>query len=92
MDRFRRVIGIVDGRWKLLKIGDKNRRFELYDLANDPHERKNLYAERREIGDRLDEILVDSYQEMKRRRFKKLETRDFDRDEGKMLKAMGYIE
>jgi len=92
VDRFRRVIGIVDGRWKLLKIGDKNRRFELYDLANDPHERKNLYAERREIGDRLDEILIDSYQEMKRRRFKKLETRDFDRDEVKMLKAMGYIE
>ncbi len=63
---FREYYAIEGGRWKLLLSvrpvpmgpGGATSRFSLYDLAQDPHETKNLIAEQPETARRLLEALI----------------------------------
>ena len=46
---------LLDNNDKLIRLGRRNgpKQYELYDLADDPKEERNLYAERPEIAQRL---------------------------------------
>ena len=47
---------ILDGDWKLIEWFDSNT-IELFNLATDPGETKNVVAEKIELAERLQEIL-----------------------------------
>jgi arylsulfatase A-like enzyme len=51
-------IGVVDGRHKMI-LDLENQLFELYDVAEDPRERVNRYADDPETASRLRGILLD---------------------------------
>jgi arylsulfatase A-like enzyme len=54
----RKAMVTADGRYKLLyRVSD--RRFELYDLSEDPGEDRNLYRKRKELAAKLTAELVD---------------------------------
>lgn len=44
---------LIDNNYKLLHIGRRQKRYELYDLSVDPKEAKNLFNERAEVAQRL---------------------------------------
>jgi arylsulfatase A-like enzyme len=46
---------LLDNTYKLIDVGNKNRpkQYELYNLADDPNEENNLYAEQPEVAQRL---------------------------------------
>lgn len=52
-------LAVIDGDMKLLTTDIRERSFELYDLANDPSETKNLIAERGQDAARLMKLLID---------------------------------
>jgi arylsulfatase A-like enzyme len=61
---------------------------ELYDLAEDPFERKNIASEKPEIVSRLTKRIGDTYQRSREKKKAKIE---MDEDLKKQLKALGYI-
>ncbi|QDT68763.1 Arylsulfatase [Planctomycetes bacterium MalM25] len=48
---------VISGQWKLIAYGDPAARRELYDLASDPHEERDLAREKTEIVARLTDQL-----------------------------------
>ncbi len=49
---------IIDNDFKLLHVGKKQKKYELYDLASDPSETKNLLTERADVADKLEKQLT----------------------------------
>ncbi|MFC2163854.1 sulfatase [Acidobacteriota bacterium] len=75
--------------WHLI-ITPKENRFELYDLGQDPWERKNLYPSiksEREISDM--KIKINDY--MRKSLAQKLPEKEKDKDTLEMLRSLGYI-
>lgn len=58
---------LLDNNYKLLFTGKGNRRsFELYDLATDPQETKNLYTSHPEIAARMTDLLEERNESIER--------------------------
>jgi len=56
LDGFQIAITITDGPWKYIsRPGDQN---YLFDLTTDPHELKNLLAEKTEISERMHQVAM----------------------------------
>ena len=58
-DTSKSIVSVTLGRWKLImdKIHSSIPRFELYDLVADPNEKHNLFEEKRDLADRLTELI-----------------------------------
>jgi hypothetical protein len=61
---------------------------ELYDLAQDPHEKKNIAAEKRDLVVQLTRQVEKIYQQARKKREEKVK---IDEELKRELKALGYI-
>jgi arylsulfatase A-like enzyme/Tfp pilus assembly protein PilF len=75
------------GRYKLIAAP----RPELYDLQDDPSERKNVYADRRALGDRMLGRLDEMETRFERSGASKGQTNEVDPDARARLAALGYV-
>lgn len=80
--------GLRLGDWKLIDHTDPEARDELYDLASDPRERRNLYATETARRMRLHAIL----EEWKRVHRERIEAQPVSDAVRRALEALGYTE
>ena len=86
-----RAEAIVSGNWKLIKnINEQT--FELYDLENDPLEKKDLFNSEDEDLDTLRKKLMATMSKVNKERVGELKETEFRDEDIKKLKALGYIE
>ena len=78
---------LTAGRYKYIDAP----RPELYDLAVDPKESKNLYPERKALGDRMEQELVALEASMKANASASKPVVEVDPDARERLAALGYI-
>jgi arylsulfatase A-like enzyme len=79
--------GIIDGRFKLIASGGTSR---LYDIVDDPHERRDLAGERPDVVRRLRERYR-AFAGASRTYVELPTTQDLPPDAVEQLKALGYI-
>jgi arylsulfatase A-like enzyme len=80
---------LIRDRYKLIK-DFKTKRFELYDLSEDPGERRNLAAERPEL---LREMVVELGRTQHRGASATVApSSELDPRDAKMLRDLGYID
>jgi len=82
--------GILRGTWKLIAAPQEGRR-ELYDLARDPHERRNLAAADPERATRLAEEAL-ALREVERRKRLGDAATPLSAEERRALEALGYLD
>ncbi|MDA8017557.1 MAG: sulfatase-like hydrolase/transferase [Thermoanaerobaculia bacterium] len=82
--------GLVQGRWKLIHLPDRESGDRLYDLASDPQEQRNLSKDRPEITDELRRRLEAAWTEM--RLPPSSEGSQIDEETRSRLKALGYLD
>ncbi|REK25373.1 MAG: DUF4976 domain-containing protein [Planctomycetota bacterium] len=82
------LFGICDGRWKYLHHFHHETESELYDLENDPGERKNLYGDpqQRRQAARLLKLLLERDLMPGKRRSEAMAAEDIER-----LRSLGYV-
>jgi len=79
------LIGLIDGQWKFIRAPKP----ELYDLASDPHEEKNMINEKAEIARGLNQKLqgIIANQETDNQRAQ----RGLSKEEMMKLRSLGYL-
>ena len=50
---------IIDNRFKFMWVGEKNPRYELYDLISDPTESENLIDKNKEVAEAMKQQLLE---------------------------------
>ncbi len=81
-------ICIRTAEWKLI-INENNKKYELYNLKDDPEEKNNLYGIEKEKVRELKEILKKYYSFEKQQ--KTAEEPDIDEEVARRLKDLGYF-
>jgi len=79
------LIGLIDGQWKFIRAPEP----ELYDLASDPHEEKNIINEQAKLAQSLNKKLLDVVAKIEADRPNP--QHQLTREEEMKLRSLGYL-
>ncbi|MCP4663277.1 MAG: sulfatase-like hydrolase/transferase [bacterium] len=85
------LVGITDGRWKLIRTREARSPAELYDLVNDQAEQTNVAGTHQEVARGLTRALRDWMESLPKAKDLKMLPLE-DEELKKQLEALGYID